>query len=69
VIGYRTNAFPGGGRIALAAGNTVTNLTDTTLDVPHASPPGGLDIASLADVHATTIAGVRDVVMQMQTVT
>jgi pimeloyl-ACP methyl ester carboxylesterase len=46
VIGYRTNAFPGGGRIVLAAGNTATNLTDTTLDVPDASPPSGLDIAS-----------------------
>ena len=69
VIGYRTNTFPGGGRIALAAGNTVTNLTDTTLDVPDASPPSGLDIASSPDVHAAIIAGVRDVVTQMQTVT
>jgi hypothetical protein len=69
VIGYRTNAFPGGGRIVLAAGNTATNLTDTTLDVPDASPPSGLDIASSPDVHAAIIAGVRDVVTQMQTVT
>jgi hypothetical protein len=69
VIGYRTNAFPGGGRIVLAAGNTATNLTDTTLDVPDASPPSGLDIASSPDVHAAIIAGVRDLVTQMQTVT
>ena len=69
VIGYRTNTFPGGGRIVLAAGNTVTNLTDTTLGMPHASPPGGLDIASSPEVHATIVAGMRDVVTQMQTIT
>jgi hypothetical protein len=68
VIGYRTNTFPGGGRIVLAAGNTVTNLTDTTLNVPHASPPGGLDIASSPEVHAAIVAGVHDVVTQMQAV-
>jgi hypothetical protein len=68
VIGYRTNAFPGGGRIVLAAGNTVTNLADTTLGVPQASPPGGLDIASSPEVHATIVAGIRDVVARMQTI-
>jgi hypothetical protein len=69
VIGYRTNTFPGGGRIVPAAGNTITNLTDTTLGMPHASPPGGLDIASSPEVHATIVAGMRDVVTQMQTIT
>ena len=68
VIGYRTNTFPGGGSIVLAAGNTVTNLTDTTIDVAHASPPGRLDIASSPEVHAAIITGVRDVVTQMQAV-
>ena len=68
VIGYRTNTFPGGGRIALAAGNTVTNLTDTLLDVPHASPPRSLDIASSPEVHAVIVAAVHDIVTQMQAV-
>jgi pimeloyl-ACP methyl ester carboxylesterase len=68
VIGFRTNTFPGGGRIVLGPGNTVTNISDTTLNVPHANIPGALDIASAPEVHSAIIAGVSEVVKQMQAV-
>jgi len=68
VIGFRTNTFPGGGRIVQAPGNAVTNITDLTLNVPHANLPGALDIASAPEVHAAIIAGVRDVVKQIQAI-
>jgi hypothetical protein len=66
VIGFLSTAFPGRGRVFPAAGNTTTQITDTQLNLPHATLPGGLDIASSPDVHAAIISGVMDVVAQLQ---
>jgi len=64
VIGFLSTSFPGEGRVYPAAGNVTTQITDTQLDLPHATLPGGLDIASSPIVHAAIISGVKDVITQ-----
>jgi hypothetical protein len=66
VIGFLSTAFPGQGRVFPAAGNTTTRITDKQLNLPHATLPGGLDIASSPDVHAAIISGVMDVIAELQ---
>jgi hypothetical protein len=68
VIGYLSTSFPGEGRVFPAPGNATTQITDTQLDLPHATLPGGLDIASSPVVHAAIIAGGKDVVTKLQAV-
>lgn len=68
VIGYLSTAFPGQGRVYRAPGNLTTQISDTQLDLPHATLPGGLDIASSPIVHAAVISGVKDVIAQLQAV-
>jgi len=68
VIGFLSTAFPGEGRVYPAAGNTTTQISDTQLQLPHATLPGGLDIASSPIVHDAIIAGVTDVIGNIQIV-
>jgi len=62
VLGFLSTSFPGEGRVFRATGNTTTDVSDVQLSLPHATFPGGLDIASSPIVHQAIIAGVKDVV-------
>lgn len=64
VLCYRSVTFPGEGVVFRAAGNTVTDVVDTQLDLPHAvaNPPGGADIANSPIVHAALLKAVLQVV-------
>lgn len=59
VVGFASDTFPGGGRVFRAAGNTVTDVSDVQLALPHAVPRGmGIDIASAPAVHKAIIDAV-----------
>lgn len=64
VVSYRSVTFPGGGLVRAKAGNTTTQITDVQLQLPHATMPGGLDIASSPQTHQAVIAAVLAVVNQ-----
>lgn len=67
VCGFRSISYPGMGRVVRAAGNTVTEISDPQLNVPHAvaNPPGGLDIATSPVVHSAIRVAVLTAVAQL----